>query len=69
MASYAVTSRGRVRLVVVDALGREVACLVDDPREPGRYSAPVDAGGWARGFYFLRLESGGRAFVRRIIVE
>ena len=68
-ASYTVAGRGRVRLAVVDAMGRQVARLVDEVKEAGRYSAAIDGAGWAGGVYFLTMESGGRVSVRRLIVE
>lgn len=49
-----------VRLAVYDALGREVAVLVDDRRFPGRYTVTWTApSGAASGTYYARLMAGG----------
>jgi hypothetical protein len=48
-----------VRLVVYDALGREVARLVDAVMEPGRHEARFEAAGLPGGVYFVRLTAGG----------
>jgi hypothetical protein len=48
----------RVRLVVYDMLGREVATLLDERKEAGRYSVTFDAAGVASGVYVYRLMTG-----------
>jgi Ca-activated chloride channel homolog len=45
----------RVRLGVYDMLGREVAVLVDERKEPGVYTATWNAAGMASGVYIYRL--------------
>jgi flagellar hook assembly protein FlgD len=40
--SYAVPHRGKVSLVIFDAVGRNVRTLVDGRSEPGRFSAVWD---------------------------
>ena len=47
---------GRVRLVVYDLLGREVAVLMDENKEPGRYEVTFDATGYSSGVYFYRMQ-------------
>jgi hypothetical protein len=49
---------GIVTLVVYDALGREVAVLVNEAKEPGDYSIGFDAAGLASGMYMYRLTAG-----------
>jgi hypothetical protein len=48
-----------VRLVVYDLLGREVAVLVEEKKEAGRYEFKFDGSGLASGVYFCRLSAGG----------
>lgn len=66
--SYAVPEAGPVRLSVVDALGREVAVVVEDERAPGGYEARIPTGALASGVYAVRLVGGGTAVVRRLTV-
>jgi hypothetical protein len=43
---------------VYDALGREVARLVDEMKEPGTYIVQWDAKGMASGVYYTRMTAG-----------
>lgn len=56
--SYGLPLAGPVRLTVYDALGREVAVLVDREQAAGRYRVLFEAGDRPSGAYFYRLETG-----------
>ncbi|MCG8607354.1 T9SS type A sorting domain-containing protein, partial [bacterium] len=58
---YHVKVADRVKLKVYNALGQEVATLVDEFRNPGTYSLNWDAKGLASGTYYYRLEVGDQA--------
>jgi hypothetical protein len=45
-----------IRLSVFDMLGREVAVLLDERRQSGRYEATFDGTGLASGVYLYRLQ-------------
>jgi hypothetical protein len=47
-----------VRLVVYDLLGREVAVLVNERKQPGNYEVSFDASALASGIYLYRLTAG-----------
>jgi hypothetical protein len=47
-----------VRLAVYDLLGREVAVLVDEQKQPGEYMVTWDARGMASGMYVCRMQAG-----------
>jgi hypothetical protein len=57
-----------VRLAVYDMLGREVAVLVDEPRDPGSYTVPFSAQGMSSGMYVYRLSAGGFAQTRSMLL-
>jgi hypothetical protein len=57
-----------VRLAVYDLLGREVAVLVDEQKQPGEYTATWDAGGMASGIYYYRLTAGGFRETKRMLL-
>lgn len=57
-----------VRLVVYDVLGREVAVLVDEKKEPGSYSVTFDGRGLASGPYFCRLSSQLATDTRKLLL-
>jgi endo-1,4-beta-xylanase len=48
----------RVKLVVFDMLGREVAVLVDEEQTPGPHAMTWDASGLASGMYMYRMTAG-----------
>jgi hypothetical protein len=47
-------------LSVYDGLGREVATLVKEQKQPGTYAVTFDAGDLPSGVYFYRLTAAGR---------
>jgi hypothetical protein len=58
----------KVRLVVHDLLGREVAVLVDEQKEPGYYTVPWNAGRFASGVYYARLQAGEEVMIRKMLL-
>ncbi|MDT0632283.1 M64 family metallopeptidase [Rubrivirga sp. S365] len=59
---------GAVRLSVYDALGREVAVLVDGERPAGLHEATWSAGALAAGVYVVRLEAPGATATQVVTV-
>ncbi len=55
--SYQLPISSKVRLVIYDILGREVATLVNGRQEAGRYSVPFNAASLSSGVYFYRLQA------------
>ncbi len=56
----------RVRLAVFDALGKEVAVLLDELRSAGSYQVIFNASELPAGNYFCRMEAGGNIIVRKM---
>jgi M6 family metalloprotease-like protein len=65
---YQISDIRHVRLSVCDLLGREVAVLVNERKEPGRYAARFDGTGLASGVYICRLVVGGWHDAKKIVV-
>ena len=65
---FRLAAPARVRLAVVDVLGREVAVLADGPREGGEHRATFDAGRLAAGVYVIVLETPGARVTRTVTV-
>jgi hypothetical protein len=63
-----VDMNGWVTLKVYDILGREVASLVDEKKEPGTYYVTFNAAGLASGVYVYRLNAGGTTLTRRMLL-
>lgn len=59
---------GLTTVNVYDALGREVAILVERHLQGGTYTATWDAEGFATGIYYYRLLSGNRSETRKMLL-
>jgi hypothetical protein len=55
-------------LKVYDVLGNEVATLVNEYREAGRYEVTFDASNLASGMYLYRLQSGSFVETKKMIL-
>lgn len=66
--SFALDQAGPVRLEVFDVLGRRVRLLVDATRTAGLHEAVFDATGLPSGTYLYRLEAGGKAHTRTMVL-
>ncbi len=53
--TFAIPIKAKVNLAVYDILGRQIATLADDYKEPGRYEYTFDASSFASGVYVYRL--------------
>lgn len=56
--TYAIPQSQHVKLVVYNALGRQVAILVEGRRNPGQYQVQFDARGLSNGVYYYELRAG-----------
>jgi len=57
-----------VSLKVYDALGREVATLVNENLEAGYYQRTFNANNLASGVYFTRLQSNGKQMMKKMLL-
>ncbi len=57
-----------VRLKVFDIQGREVATLVNENLQPGKYEVTFDAGNLPSGIYFYRLSAGDFSETRKLVL-
>ena len=60
--------RVRVTLKVYDLLGREVATLVDETKQPGTYAVQWDARGMASGVYVYQLKAGSFIDTKKLVL-
>ena len=65
---YSIPQRSSVTLKVFDVLGNEVATLVNEYREAGRYEIEFDATGLASGIYFYKLQAGNYVETKKMIL-
>ena len=64
--SYHLTGNSMVRLRVFDALGREVAVLVDELQSAGRHQITFDAAGLASGVYYYVLNADEQILTKKL---
>ena len=57
-----------VRVVVVDALGREVAVVLDEAAAAGERVVGVDTASWPAGVYVVRATVGAQIASVRLVV-
>ena len=65
---YTIEQSSNVTLKVFDILGREVATLINENQNPGRYVVDFNASNFASGIYFYRLEAGAFIQVKKMIL-
>jgi hypothetical protein len=65
---FRVQGSGRVRLNVLDLLGREVASLVDEEKEAGSYSVTWNAQNAASGVYYYKLTAGSFTQTKKMLL-
>ena len=68
MIGYQISVNGYVSLKVYDAVGREVATLVNKVKEAGNYSASFDATKLSSGIYFAKLQSGENVQLKKMVL-
>lgn len=61
-------TNSHVTLKVYDALGREVATLVNEMKESGSYSTTFDASKLSSGIYFAKLQSGDKVQLKKMML-
>ena len=66
--SYQLPVNSHVTLKVYDAIGREVATLVNEMKEAGSYSDQFDGIKLSSGMYFARLQSGEKVQLKKMIL-
>jgi photosystem II stability/assembly factor-like uncharacterized protein len=67
---YSIAGSGaqQLRIELYDAMGRHVATLYDGTASAGEHALPFDASGFVPGMYFVRLVTGGKTEVRKMVV-
>ena len=65
---YTLRQSGRVRLTVIDLLGKTVATLVDGVQQACSNSIRFDGSDLSSGVYFCKLEAGSQVFTNKMMV-
>jgi hypothetical protein len=62
------SAAGRVTLKVQDILGRDVATLVSEVQNPGKYEVDFEGSRLPSGVYFYRLTAGRFTEVKKLML-
>ena len=65
---FNVPKLSHVKMVIYDVVGREVATLVNEMKQPGSYEAVFNAENFASGVYFYRFEAGDFTDVKKMVL-
>ena len=57
-----------VSIKVFDLLGKEVASVVNERKEPGYYEASFDGSNLASGLYFYRIKAGNFVETKKMML-
>ncbi len=66
--SYQLSSNSLTTLKIYDAIGREVATLVNEVKEAGYYSAQFDGSALSSGIYFAKLTSDRKTQMKKLLL-
>lgn len=66
--NFSVGKTGRTTIKVYDVLGRQIAVLLDEIKEPGNHFVNFDAGSLSNGIYFYTLTSGNYTETKKMSV-
>jgi Secretion system C-terminal sorting domain len=61
-------SGGFVRLIIYDALGKEITTLVNQQLKPGTYEVELEGSSYPSGVYFYRLEAGEYTETKKMVL-
>ncbi|MBL0175836.1 MAG: hypothetical protein IPP94_11320 [Ignavibacteria bacterium] len=66
--TFRIPQTSAVTLTVHEVMGREIAKLVDEVKNPGRYAVLFDADGLTAGIYMYRLRAGTYAATKKLLL-
>jgi hypothetical protein len=65
---FTIPHRSNVTLKVYDMLGKEIATLVDEEKNPGSYEVKFDASNLPSGVYFYKIKAGEFTQTKKMIL-
>jgi len=65
---FSIVNRQLTIVKVFDVLGREVATLVNEVKEPGAYTVQFNGSNLASGVYFYRLQAGNFVQTKKLLL-
>jgi predicted CXXCH cytochrome family protein len=65
---FSIPVAANVSIIIYDAIGKEVAVLVNDFKNPGSYSVSWNASSFSSGVYFYRLQTNQTSIVKKMLL-
>jgi len=65
---YSVPQKENVKLTVYDMLGKQIAILINEVKNPGHYKINFDAQNLTSGIYFYKIEAGNFSDYKKMIL-
>ena len=66
--NFAIPTTGLVTMKIYDVLGKEVATLINEVKNPGNYIVEFDGSSLSSGVYFYKLQVGDFSSVKRMVL-
>ena len=66
--SYDIPKSGFVSIKIYDVIGKEITSLVNEVKNPGKYTVDFDGTSFASGTYFYRLETNGFVATKKMML-
>ena len=66
--NFSVPEAGNVKVVIYDAIGNQVEVLVDEYKAAGNYRVNWNAGNYASGVYFYRMQSNNYTNIKKMVL-
>ncbi len=66
--NYTVHKTANVKLIIYDALGRQVRTLVDETKSAGKYQVEFNANNVSSGIYFYRIQTSEFVLTKKLIL-
>lgn len=68
LINYTIPFRSNVKLIIYDALGKQVQTLVNENKSAGSYSAEFNGNDFSSGVYFYKLEADEFSEIKKMIL-
>jgi hypothetical protein len=65
---YSIAKTANVQLIVFNSIGEEIAVMVNEMQQPGRYTINFDAASLSSGVYFYKLVAGDFISIKKMIL-
>ena len=66
--NFAIPTTGLVTMKIYDVLGKEVATLINEVKNPGNYIVEFDGGNLSSGVYFYKIQVGDFSSIKRMVL-